>query len=472
MFVLAWPNSATNMDLNTSAVILFPHGDRAADLIRQLPYLMGHRLAANDIALFTQAARCSPILFPPPCFLLPSSDFQPSSNTIIIPFKHFPMDSFKKIPPEVLFVIAKQVPDLACLHSLRVVSPAWAALLSDQRLGCEIVEAVATASLDDSNRSTFGLIWQLLQRPESVQYTAPDWTWKGQTTVPHVDAALLPAPESTLRLLALADVVHHTAHRSLHTFLPRFTALRPQRPKDPSFDLRQQLMRMKMQQNYTYKPPSEPIDINLDVTAAPPSWHEEQRALADAWRLALYSVVREQKEMNAWSSDEEQRQFLGSLMPKKQHRPRALPRVDAAPPSSPSPPQRLSKAFLSAPACDETCRLVRERPHLPQFHVCNLAWDRHFTLLQKRRWSLLGGASIESYRELGFDIWDESRLAALGLFHSKDMDIVQSTYKGQLELAEHSDIYAWRSLLTQSQIEALMSTQYAKLEQQNPFFGE
>ncbi|QPG95360.1 hypothetical protein C2857_000269 [Epichloe festucae Fl1] len=141
------------------------------------------------------------------------------------------MPPLEEVPSPVLILIAKSVPDLVSLHSLRLASPVCAALLSDVPIGAEIVDEVASLSMAKYNWDIFGYVWQLLQEAESTQ-TEPIGAIKIPT--PH------PTAESTLQLLALARVVHDTAHRCLHTLLRRLVALQPRRLIDITFDLRRQ----------------------------------------------------------------------------------------------------------------------------------------------------------------------------------------------------------------------------------------
>lgn len=400
------------------------------------------------------------------CFSL---DFDPGLNILL---EQFLMEAFEKLPSEILVVIVKSAPDLATLHSLRLASPACAALLADQNTGYSIVETVATASLAKDNQIIFGYIWELLQRPEHTWSKAPDPTDRNaRFCIASRFVASLPTAESTLRLLALAKVVHGAAHRCLHTLLQRFTALRPKRPspEHPNFNLRRQRF-WKYSRDRPFQlpiePPSEPVDINLEEAAAPLKWVEEQRALYGAWQLALFAVVREKPVADAWPPSEAQ---LGHLDAVKHAAPWGLNELPQTlldkdgTSSSPSQPQRLSDVFPLAPACDEMCCLVKQSdPGGLQFSYPPRALFSYALICP---WSLLKAASFGPFRVLGFTIWEERRFVAMGLLYNHDSDIVQSQFSGRGRLAELSDMYAWKSVLIPAQLEALEAAQYAEWEQ-------
>lgn len=81
------------------------------------------------------------------------------------------MPSLEEVPFPVLILIAKSVPDLVSLHSLRLASPVCAALLIDVPIGAEIVVEVASLSMDEENQAIFWYIWQLLQGVELTRMT-------------------------------------------------------------------------------------------------------------------------------------------------------------------------------------------------------------------------------------------------------------------------------------------------------------
>lgn len=367
------------------------------------------------------------------------------------------MDPFGKIPSPVLIIIAKSAPDLASLHSLRLASPVCAELLTDAELGAEIVEVVATASLARVNRSILAHIWQFLQTPQSTSSHTLELAKQDEdaTSSP-------PSAESTLRLLALAGVVHNAAHRCLHTLLQRLIASRPRRLLDTRFDLRRQRF-WKWDGGRPFEPPPQPpseaVDIDLVKAAAPFTWVEEQRALHGAWQLAWLSIAGgNATDVNAYGEQGVHEELLDTILDRG--------KGGTAWAASQGQPCRLSRVFPSAaPPCREACCSVDARPDDSAWEArpsglgaLDPAWSL-FTYAHMANWSPLREASFDPFQALGFRLWGKSRFVAMGLL--SDDRFIKSLGPRGPRLAEYGDMYAWKSLLTPTQLEALESAQRA-----------
>lgn len=377
------------------------------------------------------------------------------------------IDPFSRLPLSALITIAKGMPDLASLHSFRLISPACAAVFMEPKIGAHIVELVARKDLDYMNQKLFGYIWALLQYPESKWPKAlgPPFkispmyvtrSWLGSST---------PTTESTLLILVLAKTVHDTAHRCLHTLLERFTALRPWRPENAKCNLKR-LPFWKYSPNTPFRLPPERegqlAGINLKAAAGPLEWFEEQNVVYGAWLLALYAVVRETPEPYIWPPPRSTAKHLKVLQLDKSTRAVEMPQVLLGRSSTPTSPilhRPLSSFFPWAPSCSQTgCSIAPKwLPGSGHLHIISRA--RHFWInARDTPWSAIRAAPIGAFRALGFSIWGEYRFIYMGLLTSSH-DLAKN-FANAADVAECSDWYAWKSVLTLPQLEALKDAQY------------
>ncbi|KAM0265165.1 hypothetical protein ACHAQJ_000318 [Trichoderma viride] len=376
------------------------------------------------------------------------------------------MDPFNTIPSSVLATIAKNVPDLASLHSLRLASPACAALFMNQGQGYKIVETVAEACLDINSQTIFGYIWKLLQQPVAARSTILECPPQGSASyISFWFTDSLPTIESTLQMLILANIVYCAAHRCLHTLLQRFIDLRPRRPHWASFHFF--LTRFWIYApNSPFQPPPQPptqlAGIDLNAATAPLEWFEEQRALYGAWQLALYTVVRERPKMNLWPPNNSEVAHLKAMNVEGAWALEDLPQTlldKSTISASPSQHRRLSDVFPWAPSCGESGCSVKPIEQ-PADEDLKALFRGQIFLDQVRApsWSPLRAASSGPFRVLGFNIWGESRFIAMGLLTSEH-DMERQLAKNNRP--DHCDMSTWRSVLTPSQLEALEAAQYA-----------
>lgn len=383
-----------------------------------------------------------------------------------MPYPYQP-DPFKRLPLLALIAIAKGMPDLASLHSFRLISPACAALFMDPKIGARIVELVARKNLDYMNQKLFGYIWALLQNPESEWPIAlgrpfkisPMYvtrSWLGSST---------PTTESTLRILVLGKTVHNAAHRCLHTLLERFTALRPWRPENAKCNLRNLSFWMYSPNSPFRLPPElegQLAGVNIEAAAGPLEWFEEQNAVYGAWLLALYAVVRETAKPYIWPPARSTAGHLKALQLDKSPRAIEMPQVLLGRSSTPTSPilhRPLSNFFPWAPSCSETgCSIARQWFPGPE-HLQITSRGRHFlSNARETPWSAISAAPIGAFRVLGFSIWGESRFINMGLL-TGSRDIARH-FANAVDVAECSDWYAWKSVLTLPQLQDLKDAQY------------
>ncbi|KAK1241200.1 hypothetical protein MKX08_001174 [Trichoderma sp. CBMAI-0020] len=376
-------------------------------------------------------------------------------------------DPFSKLPLSALIAIAKDMPDLASLHSFRLVSPACAAVFMEPKMGAKIVELVARRNLDYMNQKVFGYIWALLQKPESKWPIAlgrpfpisPMYvtrSWLGSST---------PTTESTLRILVLGKTVHDAAHRCLHTLLQRFTALRPWRPDNAKCNLKN-LQFWRYSPNTPFRPPPELegqlAGINLEAAAGPLEWFEEQNAVYGAWLLALYGIVRETPEPYIWPPPRSTAGHIKALQLEKSSRAIEMPQVllgRSATPTAPIPHRPLSTFYPWGPTCSESgCSIARQWFPGPE-HLQITSRGKHFLGdARETPWSAIRAAPIGPFRALGFSIWGEYRFINMGLL-TGTRDLAMN-FANAADVAECSDWYAWKSVLTLPQLEALKDAQY------------
>lgn len=377
------------------------------------------------------------------------------------------LDPFGRLPLSALIAIAKDMPDLASLHSFRLISPACAAVFMDPKTGARIVELIARKNLDYMNQKIFGYIWALLQNPESEWPIAlgrpfkisPMYvtrSWLGSST---------PTIESTLQILVLAKTVHNAAHRCLHTLLERFTALRPWRPENAKCNLKR-LPFWKYSPNTPFRLPPERegqlSGINLKAAACPLEWFEEQNVVYGAWLFALYAVVRETPEPDIWPPARSTVKHLKALQLEKSLRAIEMPQVllgRSTTPTSPIPHRPLSNFFPWASSCSETGCSIAPKWYAGSEHLHITSRGKHFlTNARETPWSAIRAAPIWPFRALGFSIWGEYRFINMGLLTgSHDL---ANHFANAADVAECSDWYAWKSVLTLPQLEALKDAQY------------
>lgn len=377
------------------------------------------------------------------------------------------LDPFSRLPLSALIAIAKDMPDLASLHSFRLISPACAAVFMDPKTGARIVELVARMNLDYMNQKIFGYIWALFQKPESkwprglgrpfkISPMYVTRSWLGSTT---------PTTESTLRILVLAKTVHNAAHRCLHTLLERFTALRPWRPENAKCNLKR-LSFWRYSPNTPFRLPPERegqlAGINLKAAAGPLEWFEEQNVVYGAWLLALYAVVRETPEPYIWPPAKSTAKHLKSLQLEKSPRAIEMPQVllgRSTTPTSPIPHRPLSNFFPWASSCSETGCSIAPKWYAGSEHLHITSRGKHFlTNARETPWSAIRAAPIGAFRALGFSIWGEYRFINMGLLTgSRDL---AKYFANAADVAECSDWYAWKSVLSLPQLEALKDAQY------------
>lgn len=393
-------------------------------------------------------------------------------------------DPFSDTPFPALVLIAKSVPDLASLHSLRSASPTCAALFTlDDCLGAEIVEVVVSTNMANCSQKIIHIIWELLRHPTT--------TWSATRELgrfwlsPYANHELRqiqpasPNRESTLRLLSLAKVVHCAAHRCLHTLLQRCLALRPRRPVDSKLNLRRMKFWKESRHN-PFEPPPEPLSepVGRDVAAAagPLEWVEEQRALKGAWKLALINVVRDIAAaqwpsedyqqlsgisvVETWRAFNDQGAFAGRCL---------LPTIlDVGTASSliSAPAPTLADVFESAPSCSQANCSVNKSCSDPAWEPgpsglgASCSVHRIYIYGNSLPYSPLRTFSFEPFISLGVYIWEKHRLVSMGLLYSHAD--VRTRFGGRHHLAEHSELYVWRSLLTAERLKALEESQRAE----------
>lgn len=377
------------------------------------------------------------------------------------------MDPFSRLPLSAIVAIATDIPDLASLHSFRLTSPACAAAFKDPEIVADIVELTARDTLEYMNQKVFGYIWALLQKPESEWSTSLGppirisalyviRSWLGYST---------PTIESTLRILVLAKNIHHAAHRCLHTLLQRFTALRPCRPYNAKFNLKAQKF-WRYSPNTPFMPPPQPrgelAAINLQAAAGPLQWFEEQNAVYGALLLALYAVVRDRPKPDILPPSESTIEHLKALKIEASPKAAMMQQVlldKSTPLTSPIPHKPLSDLFPWAPSCSQSGCSVAQKwlASFERLHILRKGQE-FFDHARKTPWSAIRAAPIGPFLALGFPIWGEYRLMDMGLL-TGGADKAKY-FANNAALVECSDMYAWKSVLTLSQLEDLEDSQY------------
>ncbi|KAK3319957.1 hypothetical protein B0T19DRAFT_404490 [Cercophora scortea] len=398
------------------------------------------------------------------------------------------MDPFTGLPASIRLDIARSIPDLGSLHSLRCASPAFAALLQEEGLGAEIAEAIiSSGSLAAANQELARLTCMALAHPAS-SWPALLGTIQGDVYTLAMAGPLprnVPA-SAVLRLLPLAKSVHRAAHRCLHTLMQRCLALGPQRPVDRKFNYhRHKFWSGRGPVGKPYEPPpippGEPAEVDAGGIIAPPEWVEEQRTFDGAWRLAYFCVVLDNA-ARTWHSEDllilqglgavgmwqafagarrdvgsRSLDYLQTLADPGVSTPHAIPQPNNPPPPTP----RLAEVYAIIPEQPWPCCLPRTMDEgwepgpsgLGALHA-GYSFFRKLTVVHH---SPLRRVDIAPFRFLGFELWEERRLVAIGVF--SDDGMIQARYGGNGNLARFSDMYAWMSLLSAEQIEEVVAEQ-------------
>lgn len=360
------------------------------------------------------------------------------------------MRIFEEFPSEILILIAKNVSDLASLHDLRLASPVFGAHLSDAAIGAEIVTEVARSMCHD-NQKVFFHIWKL------IQPSAPTWPLPSarntakrrfQNSVP------MPTAESTLRVLALAKVIHDTAHRSLHGLLRRLVSLRPQRPVDIYIDVR----RNRIWKRGPFVSPPRPCSrlppMDFEAAGAPFELIEIEKALNGAWHLGLLAVLRELQIRDITNYLQSLSEHEGCAVRGMGTVQTLLDRDDGLNDAR----TRLAEVFASEPQCREVNCSVASRSYgsnggLDELHP--LSRMAHIMIHSNRyHYGPLYLVPVQYFLALGLEFWVESRVAAMGLLASDDVQRLVG-----IRLAEYGDMYTWKSVLSPKQLKELEDIQ-------------
>jgi hypothetical protein len=394
--------------------------------------------------------------------------------------------AFDRVPAEVLLQVAQRLPDLASLYAFAVALPAVYRLL--RRYGGDIVEAILSdpSHTTAQTRDLIRLVVLARTTPalpaawtvDSLvkHFLRPTMMWKAPPDDPCVPPPVPPAG-LPLSILGTAARVHHWVPLCLAHYLGRLrdAQTRLRRPGDPGF-------------NYThgYGPDDAMVPgwqrrcdgVPYDTPVmGPPSWVEEQVVARAFWRLQLFydlqRAAREGRLDGAWPPDDVQKlcditldglfsQAAHALLSQHQELLTVAEFLQDATgqassvttvPAAVTEPASAPFVLQAIPETDDhwTYPPLYGTVYEPQGLRARSQVDLYLTSVLHEEQSPIRGAPARLFRQVGIAIWDDDRLASLGLKNEprrRGLPRPPSRYFAHYW-------FQWRSILNQDELRSV-----------------
>ncbi|RDW63817.1 hypothetical protein BP6252_11362 [Coleophoma cylindrospora] len=374
------------------------------------------------------------------------------------------MDAFSSLPDPILVLILKYLPDFTSLDVLIHASPVMSSIFD--RCAAEIIENVASRNMSSCFR-------YILQHAGSAAVANETWSdvaefHSAQTWSNPSKGVLKSLPIPVLRrLVTSASNVEYLCHIFLHTHLHRIHSMKPTHLLHPG-------TRLDPYAVTKYDPALAGLKYSIPDTG-PPSWVEIQRVLRALWRLSTYyelgfampllqSKPGEQTKVQDlsyqdfwthlpwWEIDEMECVYEHLI---------EIGELDLFQPGNCAPLSRLPPGPLENE--DGSCRLSP----VPQDDALGNKWGQSQEALQRKSPAshfflslchrgpnvssrVLGGATWQSFRRLGFGFWDLKRMSQLEMMNpplNLHRDLTTSSMK-QKPYTQDDLKFTWMSVLS------------------------
>ncbi|RYO84412.1 hypothetical protein DL764_009337 [Monosporascus ibericus] len=382
--------------------------------------------------------------------------------------------SFESIPPEILLHIIRHVPDLRSLHSSALAAPSVFRLWGD--FGANILQTITSNRIVTTPQvRDLILLVALLRSGEmpawSLDIFVEQFMRPTMMNQPPEPSCVVPSPSACpFSVLTTASRIYNLTQSCLEHYLDKLRAVQPRlrRPADPKFSYMapygpDELMVPGWQRQTDGVPYNTPY-------MGPASWEEAQVVLRAFWRLQMFHDFKRaalNSRLTAFPRLDVERIVglrLEELFPcvhphmTQYHEILSvsdyLQEPDASTHLIDRPPGRKVDHMTGPPEIpkDAYCLVsytgkVRHLSYVPD-GLWRRPWIHPIHQLIHDEQSPIRGVSFEVFRRLGFVLWDENRLAALGLAQTPPV-------RGQKPppvKGHWTYWYSWRSILSKEEL--------------------
>ncbi|RDW59247.1 hypothetical protein BP5796_12171 [Coleophoma crateriformis] len=370
------------------------------------------------------------------------------------------MDAFSSLPAPILVLILKHLPDFTSLDVLLHTSPVMSSIFD----GCaaEIIEDVASYNMSSCFR-------YILQHAGST--AVANRTWDNVAEFHSAQNWSNPTKSLSIsvlrRLVTSASNVEYLCHSFLRTHLDRIHSIKPTHFLHPG-------TRVDPYAVTKYDPALAGPQYSTPDTG-PPSWVEIQRVLRASWRLLTYYELRFAMPSLQSSPGEQTKLQDLSFQDFWSHLPWweidemecvnehviEIGEPDLFHPGTCAPLSHLPPSSL-----DNEAGSSRPSP-VPQDDALGSKWGQSQEALQRKSPAshlflslchrgpnvasrVLGGATWQSFRRLGFGIWDLKRMSQLEMMNpplNLQQDFTTSSTK-QKTFTQDDLKFTWMSVLS------------------------
>ncbi|KAJ6024024.1 hypothetical protein N7540_004821 [Penicillium herquei] len=378
-------------------------------------------------------------------------------------------DSFALLPGPILEMILAQL-DLPSLHNLSRSSYLVFSFLHEEGSARRIIETIINLTLPASV--------QLLAR----KFAFLRWAFREWNTRPVQNLSVFIAkfikndkedeeysslpPEMPLSIMfdvmAAAATIRYLAFDILHRMIDRCKKLEFYRLENPKKRYIRNPARVGNPEKLVYAPVPKPPRVRYQQgEMSPVSADEESRATCALWEIFLIWELRSGVGDTLWTPEERDQlsrlpfeKIWGHVFYNYYMEPNRTMASELFP-SLPTEVQRYRAAKALAHNAGwhyqgdfPPFRLI---PDVGKHKFCNSGYSFYSTLLSRWYTSPCRYVGFDAYRRYGFAIWDQDRLAALGLLYAKENPMELP----QVPRSECDQYVRWESILTADDLEEI-----------------